>query len=110
MRMAKWARPAGKTTNSRLQRNARTAPALEYQCSRQLNRILISTAKPAKGWGTFMTKRQANKLHQLRRDLICLSWQTRQARRNGSKDIETEVSLEREIMVRQIENHKKGAK
>jgi hypothetical protein len=55
-----------------------------------------------------MTKRQIAKLDALRRDLICLSWQYRVARKNKERDVETEASLEREITLCQIENVKQG--
>lgn len=55
-----------------------------------------------------MTKRQLTKLHELRRALIAQSWQTRQAKHFGNKDVETEASLEREITLRSIQNAKRG--
>jgi hypothetical protein len=55
-----------------------------------------------------MTKRQADKLHELRRALIAASWQTLVARKHGNIEIETEASLEREITLCQIRNAKNG--
>jgi hypothetical protein len=55
-----------------------------------------------------MTKRQADKLHELRRALIAVSWQTRLARKHGNIAVETEASLEREITLCQIRNAKNG--
>lgn len=55
-----------------------------------------------------MTKRQADTLHALRRALIAHTLQTRLAKKHGNIEVETEASLEREITLCQIENHKKA--
>lgn len=55
-----------------------------------------------------MTKRQASKLHELRRALIAHTWQTRVAKKYGNTEIATEASLEREIALCQIKNAKNG--
>jgi hypothetical protein len=54
-----------------------------------------------------MTKRQLAKLDMLRREFICLSYQTRLARFFKNKEIESEVSLEREITLCMIEEAKR---
>lgn len=82
--------------------------ALESRCSRLSSRIPISNAKPAEERGWLMTKRQADKLHTLRRALVAHTFQMWLARKHDNMEIETEVSLEREITLCQIENHKKG--
>jgi predicted translin family RNA/ssDNA-binding protein len=56
----------------------------------------------------FMTKLQANELHQLRRDLIKLSQDVWQARHKGDEALEKKALRERKKKVKQIENVKRG--